>query len=723
MAKSRKGKKRHIAAAQVAVETESKAQTATPCARASRRERARWSSRSKKQERLLVAGLLVITFLAFANSLDGEFLYDDRYQVLKNPTINKLSNIPSMFTQNVWQFMNPESNTPASPYYRPLFNVALIVNYQLFGLNVLGWHLFSVLLHLLVTYMVYRLARQWDMSQEAGLAAAFLFGLHPVHSESVAWISGVPDPVAGVFILGSLLLYERHYHGKRGHSFLLPASAGLAVLAMFSKEVAIAFPIFLAAREWLDREEGEPFTARLRRLALRVAPFAAAAAVYLVARYAVLGFLSSTDLKAARIPNAQVLLTLPSVLLGYARLFFIPYPLAVMYDHSYVSSAADPRFWGAALAVAAIVTAMVFVARRYGAGIRASIWAVLFLLPVLNLKAFNPQESLLHDRYLYLPSVGLCLIVAIALARLGERLGERQQTFFQTATVLIGVILMLLTVYQNPSWQNNRAMAAQAFRVTPKHPYLHNYIGAYYSEERNFAEAEKEYLTALEFNPTYYDALSNLGDVYREQGKANEAETYYLKAIEYGAPYANTHYNLGVVYTNQGRLQQAEQPLLKALEIEPSYTKARYNLGWVYYRQGKTAPAEQAYQETLKYDPTYPEPRINLAILLTAQNRYNEAVDHLKIAQRYAPDHHILLYALGDVYLKMNRYEEAITAFDQLARRDPRHNLVHTGLGLCYERLGNKEQAKIHFQKAIEVAPQNSYTDVARQRLAQLGSS
>lgn len=675
---------------------------------------------SVRQEWRLVGAVVAVTFLAFLNALDGQFIYDDQFQVLKNPTLQSLSSIPQMFTQSVWQFMSQASQEPVGSYFRPVFNVALILNYQFFGYEVLGWHLFSLLLQVAATLLVYLLARQWSLSPEVSAVAAMIFGLHPVHSESISWVSGLPDPLAAVFILLSLLLYERYYHGSGGRPRLLGFSIGLALLAMLSKEVAVVLPIFLILRECLDISPEESLADVGAKLARRTIPFVAIAILYVAWRYGVLGFLSKPEPKAVGIPAVQVFLTIPSILLSYARMLFFPTPLAIIYDHPYIEKAADPRFWGSLLALASSLMVATWLVRSSPAGRRALLLLGLFLLPVLNLKAFNPDESLLHDRYLYLPSVGFALLMGLSVAWISARFRSRQRSAFAIAAVLSGTILFGLTVYQNGFWKDDLAMASHAMTLAPRRPFLLNYVGAYYKQQGNRQEAERCYLEALKENPNFYDACSNLADVYREQGKYSQAERYYLKAIEAGAPYASNYYNLGVTYTSLGRPADAESPLRRALEIQPTDTMARYNLGWVYDNQGKAALAEQAYAETLRINPAYPEPRINLAVLMTKQGRYKEALEQLQFAQRYSPSHPILLYALADVYMKTNRHKDAIDPLTQLATKEPQHRLVHTSLGLCYETVGDLPRAKAEYQRAIELAAQEPFTNLAREHLAKL---
>ena len=690
--------------------------------RQERRARARGRSQAKSREQLLLVGLLAITALAFVNALDGQFVYDDRFQILKNPTLDSLANIPRMFTQGVWQFLNEGDKAAVGPYYRPMFNIALIISRQVFGFEVFGWHLLSIALHLGVVFLVYRLAREWKLSFELAAASALLFGVHPVHSESVAWVAALPDLLAAVFVLSSLLLYERHYHDRVSKPIVLAASLFLALMAMMSKEVAVMVPFFLAARELLDRQTGEKIVELAARVAKRAAPFFAVIVLYLSMRYYVLGFLGKNEPTSLSVPAMQVLITIPSILLSYARMLLIPYPLAVMYDNQYVQSAADPRFWGAALVIAALLAGALWFVRSSPAGRRALAFMIIFVVPVLNLKAFRQEESLLHDRYLYLPSVGFCILLAMGFDWLSARFAARQREVFAAATLVAGAVLLVLTFYQNFSWQSELAMTENAMKVAPRWPFLHNYVGAYYAEQRKLPEAERAYLAALDVDPKYYDAQSNLGDVYREEGKLGDAERFYVSAIANGAPYADTHYNLGVTYINQGRIAEAEPHLQRAVEIWPAHVKARYNLGWVYDREGKDSLAEQAYAETVQRDPAYPEPRINLAILLTRNARYDEALNHLRTAQRYAPDHPVMLYTLGVASMKSQRYDDAITTFRLVDARRLNQNLVHTHLGLCYESLGRKEESKVEFQKAIEVAPQDPYTDTAREHLAKLQS-
>ncbi len=598
--------------------------------------------------------------------------------------------------------MSSGASPPVGSYYRPLFNVVLTLNYQFFGLEVFGWHVVSLLLHLAATFWVYQLAKAWSLGRDLALAATLLFGVHPVHSEAVAWASALPDLLAAVLVLPALVLYEQARRRPSPHRLAL--ASALALLAMGSKEIAVAVPVFLVCREALDPDRG---SRRFRR----VLPFLIAAALYLGARYAVLGFLSKVEPKASGVAASQVWFTIPSLLAAYARLLVWPHPLAVAYGLTYITSPADARFWALALGVVSLLACGAWLVRSSPAGRRALLLLLLFLLPVLNTKAFNQDESLIHDRYLYLPSVGFCILVSLALHRLA---GQR---WFWTGSGLLAAAFFLLTVRQNRVWRDDLVLMQHALRFAPRRPFLLNYLGAYFAERGELPEAERHYRAALDANPNYYDSLTNLGDVCRVTGRLGEAETLYRRAIRWGAPYANTYYNLGVTLRSLGNFGEAETALLQAVRRNPGDAGIWFNLAWIYEQQGRLEQAEQAYRETLRASPGYVEPRINLTALLAGQKRYAEALEHAQTARQYAPSHPAVLYVAGDVLLKMGRYADALQNFEKLAGLQPAHPLVHTDLGLCYEALGQKDRARAQFLQAVEVAPQHPHTNLARERL------
>lgn len=694
-----------------------------------------WDEPSAARERWLLLAVLSVTFLAYFTALFGEFVYDDGFQILKNPTLQSLANVPAMFTQGVWQFMSAGQSEAVGLYYRPMFNSLLILNYQLFGFAPLGWHLVSVLLHVAATGLVYWLAKRWGWPALAALLAALVFGLHPVHVESVAWVSGVPDPLAAVFLLLALLAYEKQR--ATGAAVWLGASLLCALAALFTKEVAIVLPAIIGLRELFAEKAPAPefssdfstaaasdvssefWSTKSWRAVQGALPFAVAALLYLAARYAVLGFISKTEPKAVGITTAQVLLTLPSVLLAYARMLFAPTRLAVIYDHNYVNAASDPRCWLALLAVLLLLAVSVWLVRRWRMGWLALAFVLLFLLPVLNLKTFNPEESILHDRYLYLPSIGFCLLIGAGLHWLSAQFVAQRQ-LLTLLLVAGGLLLFGQTLLQNTTWESEEAMVKHALLVAPRRPFLHNLLGAYYMNKNRLPEAAQAYQQAVSLNPRYADAYSNLGDVYLKQNKYAEAEPAYAQAVSNNALYPQTFYNLADVQAKQRKYAEAAQTLERVLQLKPDYADAHFYLGWVFQQQNRYDEAAAAYRRALQVKADYLEPRLNLGYVLSEAGKLQEAEAELEPAKRRVPTHPVLLYTLGEIYRKSSRLNEAVAAFTQLVTAQPKHQLGQLGLALSYELRGEAAPAKTHFQRAVEIAPQEKAAQTAREHLAKL---
>src|SRR5262245_48840097 len=157
-----------------------------------------------KSQKTLLLFVLVATALVYVSCLRYEFTYDDNSQIVLNPAITSTTHITEYFTKHVWETV--DSTAPAQ-YYRPVFLLWLLLNYKLFALSPAGWHATNLVVHLLATWLVFVLARRLTSDQLVATIAAFLFGVHPAHVESVAWVSGVTDPLMTVFFVGAILLY------------------------------------------------------------------------------------------------------------------------------------------------------------------------------------------------------------------------------------------------------------------------------------------------------------------------------------------------------------------------------------------------------------------------------------------------------------------------------------------------------------------------------------
>ncbi len=364
---------------------------------------------------LIVVAAVAIAILAFVNTVNGAFVYDDLSQIVSNGLIQSPSQLGAALTSDVWAFRSADGDV-ASNYWRPTFILWLMFNYALFGVNVVGWHWTNILLHAGIVALVYRLLRALKVDRWQAGAMTILFAVHPVHTETVAWISGSPDLIMTLPFIGAWLAVWSAREAPA--PWKLPLAWFLMAVAIFAKESAVLLPVVLfAALVITDSEGRKGIGAAAQKAALTVAPFFGIAAVYFLLRLVVLGQFSQT------LPwqwgPLEYLLTFPSILFFYLRQSLFPmwigpsYPLRPVT----VNTIGLENFVVPLLFVIGAAVAIGWMVRR---GKLQQIGAALFLVPLLPTFHINAFlfEQIVHDRYLYLPVLGMLMMVIPTLADL-----------------------------------------------------------------------------------------------------------------------------------------------------------------------------------------------------------------------------------------------------------------------------------------------------------------
>ncbi|MGA3323738.1 MAG: hypothetical protein ABSF45_04645, partial [Terriglobia bacterium] len=384
------------------------------------------ADRPQWQRGLPSAAIITATFVAYAATLSFGFVFDDHVLIEQNDSLRSWRYLPDYFAAHIWSFRYPHLLSNA---YRPFLLIWLRLNDVMFGLHAWGWHLTLVAAHVAVTYLVYRLALRLTRDTWSAVAGALVFGLHPVHVETIAEAAWADQPLATLFVLATLLTWWRSREPGRKYAWLA-ASLALCAAALLSKESSLVLPILVSGLAWLyggasgrevARDGGRihPPLERLRSALGAAIPYWAVILVYVPVRMQALkGFVHVvTPLSLHR-----EVLTIPSVLLFYLRLLVWPFGLSCYYDTPYVATPGWHDFVLPALLVAAVAAALAIWYWRTSQSVPEEakaiefvcLWMILTLLPVLNFRLL-PQSEIAHDRYVYLPSVGFALLVAIAL--------------------------------------------------------------------------------------------------------------------------------------------------------------------------------------------------------------------------------------------------------------------------------------------------------------------
>jgi tetratricopeptide (TPR) repeat protein len=595
---------------------------------------------------------MALAVAVYAGTLAYPFVYDDML-LLGNPRL-AWKFVPQFFTHNIWSQPGREI---IGNYYRPLGQVWMVLNHQWFGRTAAGYHATTIAIHALMTLLVYLLARRTIREKTAAGIAALLFAVHPLHVEAVAWISGVSESGFALLFLAAMLSYLRWRElesvrvgatgsilasgsipkedshggssagtsGDAGREDVRPqpAHSGAAkwfvlslagyALSLLAKETAIVLCVLVFVYEWKfpetpHRAVPEPPTLPVRRSALRRAllvalPYGVLAAVYLVVRAVVLrGLAPAMDNQASW---TTILLSFPAVLWFDLRKMIWPLPISPFYETRLVIHPGVANFVTPLVLSLAPLAGLWIWSRRSRATAIASAWLLLPLAPPLLAISHFRSYDLVHDRYLYLPSTGLVVLIALALRHL--RFGGKVAGLPLAqlgATVLLVCLLGAMTAQQATPWSSSQALYRRGFEAAPRSPLAltqwamivlgqqHDPQAALQLGERALAEAPNDYLALLYAGIIRLNAQDDDG-----------ALPVLLQARQLHPERRDPHFFLGVVYMKKAQLREAEASFREAIRLAPDEPGQHLGLAGVLEGQGRLADARDEYRAELQLNP------------------------------------------------------------------------------------------------------------------------
>ena len=557
---------------------------------------------------------------------------DDTKQIAGNPALRSWGNIARAFTSDVWAFQRGTlTRDIPPPYYRPLFTAYLTVNYQLFGLWEPGWHLMNLLVHTGATAAIYFLLKRLSGDRVIATIAALIFGLHPAHVESVSWISGIPDPLAALFFVPSLIWYVRYR--TEGEKKFLVASVIAYGLSALCKETPLALPLVFIAWEFARAQPKRSFNTKMRETIPQLIPYALMAGAYLGLRFSVLGRISWKHPFMAQVPDYAIWMTVPYVVVSYFRHLIAPFYLSLIYGTSFVTSATDPRF----LVPTVILLFVAVLLGVYRKKLGGDLWIALALivaplLPVLNLRVFH-FEYIVQDRYLYLPSIGFCYLVACLIMRWSRRP--------QLAAILAGAIVIAFgasTIAQNRVWHDAVALWQRAVYYSPASWSTHYNLGLAYLNLRQNDAALAQLAEAKRLSPREPTVLNNFALAQNAVGQKAEAIATVKQALAIDPTLLEAHNNLGAFLFDQGSYADAQREFSAVLARDPSSVSARFNLGRTLAAMGQQTAAIKTFEEVLQLTPNDAEAHYQLGLSYAASGRMNDAVSEIQRALSFPND-------------------------------------------------------------------------------------
>ncbi|MFH0943923.1 MAG: tetratricopeptide repeat protein [Planctomycetota bacterium] len=536
---------------------------------------------------LLVAAAALLVYL---NALGGGFVFDDKPLLLDNPASLRFDRLPLHFTGE------EGFHKTMGRYYRPLVSVTYAVDRSLGetlfgGIDPRTFHFTNVVIHVLASLAALRLLRLLLENRAAALLAALLFAVHPIHTEAVAWISGRTDSLAALFYLTALSEFIRFSRGAgRGSLILLHVSF---VAALWCKEMAVTLP---AAAILLDQTACAPRVRTVRaRLAL-IASLAAVTLLFLLLRQAALSgkeVTATMEYFHGKSP-VTVLATMLQTLPQCARLLVLPKGMLYHYNGTlpYLDSLLAGRAMLSAAFVLGTMAAALLVRRRLPLVTCAILFFFASLLPVLNIV---PTVSLMAERFLYIPSLSLSLLLGILLREI--RPPAIRRALFLAAVASL-VCCAILTVNRNRDWKSNESLY-QSAEGSPG-TLLSVNLGNLHFQRGEMEQAEALYLQALELKEETSRAHLNLGMVRFFRG-AND-----LIASQQAAKEGDPDREKVLAGQAEERLDEARRHLERARALEPASPDPVYELAHLAQVRGQKAECRRLLQELEKMAPGYP---------------------------------------------------------------------------------------------------------------------
>jgi tetratricopeptide (TPR) repeat protein len=545
---------------------------------------------------LPMLSIFIVAFVVYSNTLQNDFVYDDKYQILGNRWITDIRFIPDIFTSNVAGF-DPRFTTN---YYRPFMHIIYICNYFVFGLNPWGYHLVNIILHSCVSVLVFLVSSKLlekadtESSTFTSFIAAIFFATHPIHTEPVAWVGAVPDLSFTFFYLLSFYLYICSTNDDSFFKmFKIVLSAVSFFIAAICKEPALTLPVVIFLYDYVflaTRKRRIPF--------IKYVPFILAAVIYFSLRiYALKSIVPSKINHLTFFQNIINALTLFS---DYLWKLFSPLNLSALYVFHPVTSIYQVK------AILGIIITIVYIYlvivsfNRNRIIFFSLVSFFLFLLPALYLPGLG--ESPFSERYLYLPSFSFVLLLAYFTSWAKASI-SRPIVFLTMIPWILVVMYSVGTIVRNPVWKND------------------------YTVWNNVLSKEPESATAHE----------NFGIALYKLGKINDAISHYRKSLAINPNLVSAHSNLGVAYRANNMLDQSIDEFKKALALNPNYIDALYNLGQIYMMKGWAALSIQEFTHIVKLNPNIDYAHYDLGIAYRYVGMLDKAVEHFDSAVKLNP--------------------------------------------------------------------------------------
>jgi len=639
---------------------------------------------------LIPSAVVLFTLLAFLPSLQNGFVdWDDYDNFLQNPNYRGLN----------WSHLRWMFSTNYLGNYRPLTWVTFGLDYNLWGMNPVGYHFTSLLLHtanaLLVYFLSLRLlSAAWSAdspSKDIGLKlaaalSAVLFAVHPLRVEAVVWLSARSHLLSSLFYLSAIVCYLKSTAQVKAHLrrwSWLAAAVMLFGFSIFSQPSGITLPVVLLTLDLypLRRLGGGPgkwFGREAFWVWWEKIPFVLIALIG-----GLIGLFVKHDVLVSS-ADIGLLPRLGEVFYGlavYGLRTIIPLGLSPLYQLPAYFNPWEWPFLVSGIIVLSVTGGLFAAMRRWPAGLVSWFFYLVilipyvsFMLPVLGNVQNGPQVT--ADRYSYLASLPWGVLAGAGILYGWEWLrGRGLMTAILASTPIAVVLLALmgLTWQQTQVWHDTDSLWKHAVEVTDRSHFKS--LGAHY----------------------------NLANGLRKQGQLKEAAQHYHITLSMNPAFPEAHNNLGLVLASGNELNGAREHFQEAIKLNPKYSEARANLGNVLAIQGDLTGAIREYREALKDSPNLDGARFQVAMLLAKLNQLDEAESEFQEYLKKQPNSVEAHYFLGTIYFARRDFQKGMDEMGTVLKLRPDFAEAHITLARALRLQGKLDEASQHYQQALGI--------------------
>ncbi len=556
------------------------------------KKKKRIKPKEKNVRWLHIMAIALLVFAVYSNAVFDDFAYDDKVLIRDNDFVKEWSNLPLLLSPVDYYRLARDDN------YIPVTTFSFFVDYALFGLSPAGFHLTNIIVHILNSILLYIVVALAMKKRRAALLCALFFAAHPVHTESVTWVAGRTDLLSAFFFLTALLLHIRSESAtdREKTYFYLGALTAFSV-SLFAKEMSVTLlPVIVLYDACLGGERVRPWT---RDRLLRYTGYLVVTILFVAGK--MISF--SKGLEITNYPGGSLyasILTMTRAVVFYIRMLVVPVNLSISHVFPVSISLLEPRVLLSVLIILALLATAVAIRRRYREVTFSIGYFFVTLLPVSHLIPI--QGGVVAERYLYIPSIGFAVLLAVLVDRL---LAPGRQKYAIVIPAAILTLYAVGTVKRNADWNDETTLWSKTIELYPGNGAAYLYRANTLWEKGRYAEAIPDYSKAIEITPGETEAYISRGVSYSMLGDLDAGIADFSKAIEIDSSNVKGYYNRGIAYSDKGLFGEAVSDFDRVITLAPDYVEAYNHRGIAYSKMGSYSEAIRDFTRTIELKPDY----------------------------------------------------------------------------------------------------------------------